>query len=230
VTPPPSPNHHQALTHFANHTSLNNCPADTPVVDYLLSTIKQFLDFDGPKEHLTISGVTHAIHDEIRSRLENQEGNLRVRYEYDYFEEKMVVFSPPCAVHETGSMILYNDISTAVEYTLQSSGKIGLRPCAGTSYTLMDENGNNMMMKSADQSFKLRGLRKKEYNRYPCFVIEVGYSETFADLKRDASHWLWGSHGQVLSVLIVKFAKPTLADEFGDIQKWRAFMELYIRK
>jgi hypothetical protein len=86
-------------------------------------------------------------------------------------------------------------------------------------------------MKSPDQSFKIFDLRtKKHFNRYPSFVVEVGYSKTWAELKRDAADWLRGSHGQVLAVLIMKLTKPALDSEYGDVEKWKGFIELYTRR
>jgi hypothetical protein len=64
--------------------------------------------------------------------------------------------------------------------------------------------------------------------RCPQMVIEVGYSQTIASLRRDAENWLAGSSGECRSVVVVKFHKPKSID-FGNWEKWTGWMEIWVR-
>jgi hypothetical protein len=71
------------------------------------------------------------------------------------------------------------------------------------------------------------------YGIYPNMIIEVGYSETWNDLEKDASEWLWGSEGEVRCVLLVNLMPPAGvspdSDDFRDETKWEGYLEIRIR-
>jgi hypothetical protein len=58
-------------------------------------------------------------------------------------------------------------------------------------------------------------------------VVEVGYSESEADLHRDATDWLLETSGVVKSVLLIKFCKPQLRD-LGNWEKWIGWIEVWV--
>jgi hypothetical protein len=64
---------------------------------------------------------------------------------------------------------------------------------------------------------------------YPQVVVEVGYSETYKQLVKDAEDWLLASNGQVLTVLVFKWKVPWKPEQFTDLLKWGLFLEIYER-
>jgi hypothetical protein len=69
--------------------------------------------------------------------------------------------------------------------------------------------------------------RKGTITRWPQFVVEVGYSQTAKQLRRDARTRLLGSSNQVQSVLIVKFEKPNV--DASNPENWTCWMEIWVR-
>jgi len=62
---------------------------------------------------------------------------------------------------------------------------------------------------------------------FPQMVLEVGYSQSYESLIRNARRWLLGSP-QVRSVMLVKFAKPDERD-MPRVNQWRAWIEIWLR-
>jgi hypothetical protein len=64
---------------------------------------------------------------------------------------------------------------------------------------------------------------------FPSVVVEVGMSESYVELKRDAWEWLWGSDGLVKLVIVIKLSKPTSQRHDNPPQHtdWSAFLELW---
>lgn len=65
----------------------------------------------------------------------------------------------------------------------------------------------------------------------PGVLFEVGLSETYLDLQRDAWDWLWGSDKLVQLVILLKFRKPPPDDddEFNPTKWLPAFLEVWER-
>jgi hypothetical protein len=63
---------------------------------------------------------------------------------------------------------------------------------------------------------------------WPAMVLEVGYSETTAQLQRDARNWLLGTLGSVKSVLLIKLKRPHPAD-FNNWREWIGWIEVWVR-
>ena len=61
--------------------------------------------------------------------------------------------------------------------------------------------------------------------------MEVGVSESYAELKRDAWDWLWGSDDLVKLVILLKLTKPSSQsqDDTPPHTGWSAFLELWER-
>jgi hypothetical protein len=66
---------------------------------------------------------------------------------------------------------------------------------------------------------------------FPSVVVEVGVSESYMDLKRDAWAWLWGSDDFVKLIILIKITKLSSQSQIGSPQhtSWSAFLELWER-
>jgi hypothetical protein len=62
-------------------------------------------------------------------------------------------------------------------------------------------------------------------------VVEVGVSESYKELKRDAWDWLWGSGELVKLVILIKLTKSSSQPHIDSSQStsWAAFLELWER-
>jgi hypothetical protein len=74
----------------------------------------------------------------------------------------------------------------------------------------------------------LKVNRVGDANVYPRLVVEVGYSESEAELKDDAWDWLCRSSGEVQSVMLVKFRAPDPA-KMQSPRNWRAWIDIWAR-
>jgi hypothetical protein len=70
-------------------------------------------------------------------------------------------------------------------------------------------------------------VRRGTRTRWPQMVLEVGYSESTDQLRRDAMHWLLGTRGVVRSVMIIKLDGPR-GINFDKWQKWSGWIEIWV--
>lgn len=80
--------------------------------------------------------------------------------------------------------------------------------------------------KTPDAGIKI--FRAGEADLYPRMVVEVGYSESEAELKNDAWDWLRRSANCVQTVVIVKFCPPR-GVETQSPANWQAWLEIWAR-
>jgi hypothetical protein len=83
---------------------------------------------------------------------------------------------------------------------------------------------NTEASKQLDGGFSVGGI-------FPSVVVEFGVSESYAELKRDAWDWLWGSDDLVKLVILLKLTKPSSRSQDDPPQHtgWSAFLELWER-
>lgn len=80
--------------------------------------------------------------------------------------------------------------------------------------------------KTPDAGIKI--FRVGEADLYPRMVVEVGYSESEAELKNDAWDWLRRSSNCVQTVIVVKFSTRR-GVEMQSPDNWEAWFELWAR-
>ena len=144
-------------------------------------------------------------------RLEEYPG--RLRYDYDYGNQKIISFPDPSTVHESTARFCRQLMASTMNpsLTLGSCGSIGVT----------DHDADlKSHAKGADEAYYVRSGDLDTIPLFPAFVIELGYSETVEDLLDDATRWLCQSKGHILAALVVNFNKPVHAPEnFHDITK-----------
>jgi hypothetical protein len=104
-----------------------------------------------------------------------------------------------------------------------------VRPSGNTTKTLTHVDWRQSFNKEADEGLFIWSTEAGNYGYCPTMVVEVGYSETQNELENDAWKWLWGSEGEVKSVVLIKLIKPSSPSDFGDATKWRGYLEIHIR-
>jgi hypothetical protein len=62
-------------------------------------------------------------------------------------------------------------------------GDIRFRDFGSALVCLQGEDGKKIRDKSTDHAFIIRDRSERPDNHYPCFVIEIGYSENQGDQK-----------------------------------------------
>lgn len=87
-----------------------------------------------------------------------------------------------------------------------------------------------MKVKVPDLSLEVTidGVKESE-SPYPTIVVEVGYSQSYENLLGDIEAWLLGSLGHIKCGILVKLEKPASDGNFGDIARWKGFVEVWHR-
>jgi hypothetical protein len=164
----------------------------------------------------------------LRDQLERYPG--RLRYNYDFLNEKVISYPNPSPAHESTCKFFRQNWSQSISNALtEINDSISWEHHASQS-TYLVKAGQRSHEKGADDAFYVMIGRRRTPPLHPAFVIKVGYEETVADLVMDAKDWLLGSDGDVLAVLIVKFIKPKERNDFPIISQWQAFMQLYVER
>ncbi|KAJ7754532.1 hypothetical protein B0H16DRAFT_747146 [Mycena metata] len=122
----------------------------------------------------------------------------RVRLGHDAQTQELILKYMPSLVHETATQVLTNLIS--MEYYTQQQHNIlqHCTPCGATRYKL-----NSKRVKEPNQSFSSNA---RQIDALPMFVIEVGVSESYTQLKRDADWWLETGDVHIVILVIVQSA------------------------
>jgi hypothetical protein len=210
------------FTHFQNHPSLDcfyiiRQPSD------LVEGIKSFLT-SRLSTPLVVFNVTNDLYQKTLYELPTIQG--RLRYEYNWINEKMIVYPHPTPVHESISSFM-DEIRNRLNSDLRSHN-VRLMDTGSSLITLKDENLVSTRDKIADRTYTIRcdGLPPAVY---PCLVVETRYPELNPDPMGDATHWLWESLGEVLAVIMVKFTKPWRPVDFSNVEKWKGWIQVYTR-
>jgi len=199
----------------------------TKGVDELYSEVINHRSGRGPRERLVLR-VPLDKFKELRKRLEEYPG--RLRYNYDYMNEKIISFPNPSAVHESTTKFFREIMASKMSSNLAQINSGLVWAHWGSQTTRLTSNGKKTHDKGADEAYYVRSGELDVIPLFPAFVIEVGHSETIEELLEDAAHWLCQSQGHVLAVLVVKFNKPTCEENFHDITKWQAWMQIYVQR
>ena len=133
----------------------------------------------------------------IERARENGKINRGVRLTH-YVDWDILILKVPTAKHEASH-------GTFSDQLFGEAMLMGLRwelfRLNGTTYT------TPRMSKEGDSSFKPRSIRPLEAD-WPTIVIESGWSESLARLRRDAHFWLEDSGGDVKIVLLISIVRP----------------------
>lgn len=150
-----------------------------------------------------------------------------IRYEWDEPSQTITVLPLPSHGHES--------VSRFIDKTLPKFDAFVSEHMAGGSELVKSGmNGYELLFpdgRGAEKGFDV-GL---EYAHppppYPAIVFEVGASESYPELKRDAWDWLWGTCLHVQLVILVKLTKPSEGSEGEfEVANWGpAYAEIWER-
>jgi Uma2 family endonuclease len=214
----------------ANHTTPVTAatlsePYSSTSTDALLKKIIDHLN-SGTSDGLPLD-MPEPVFEEIQRRLQNFPG--RLRFNYDYINQKMIIYGNPSPIHES-AQTFFSRVNNAMNDNLQSIDSRLRLDQWGSQGTILQKEGRKSHNKAADVSFVTRIDGKDDADRYPHFVVEIGYSEKEEQLLRDAKGWLCESLGIVLAVLIIKFERPKDQTHFRDISKWNGWIQVYVQR
>lgn len=226
LTPPSSPPHENpSIAHFENHPLLAPDHAVRDLPD-LISGIRSFLQFSSLNPLVTNRLIVSNLDDHLyQSAIDKLLSTIKhLRYEYDWFDKKFTIMPPPSAVHESPQTFLSTIHATISHSLRQLVPNLWLLDGGSKMYLLKNELGRTRD-KCPDRAFQLLCRRLGPID-FPCFVVEVAYSETYSDAVQDACHWLGETLGHVRAVVLIKFSKP-LPRYFSDIKKWKGVIEVW---
>lgn len=145
-------------------------------------------------QFLSFKNVSPETFEYIKEHRSNLKTHFRLAY---YPDIECLIVKVLSEQHEVLYGILFAQLSH--EY-----GSMGLSFftdfCPLQSKTFIGLSGSR---KQADASSINKSLRPRP-DDWPFFVIEVGYSESYARLKMDAHWWMYHSRGDVQIVLLIK--------------------------
>lgn len=181
----------------------------------------------------TIENVSEENFDIIAQKLEGE--NLPFRFYYDANLSSIVVCGQESPVHESihpffNSVFIPEATNRLGEFTPcevrpRGAGKVNLfnKTSDGTASTWMKG-------KHPDHTLEVIINGGPDQRGFPTIVVEVGYSETYGQLKKDVDAWLLGSLGYVRCAILIKLQKPERDVDFGESKKWNGFIEVWHRE
>lgn len=137
----------------------------------------------------------------------------------------------PTHIHNSFIHFYASHLFPAIQSWLQNLLSDGFHTYIVLNSTTKLQVDSKVIGKEPDAGLQLWGpVDNLKERLYPSLVIECGYRETWAKLKRDASAWLWGSKRQVQCVILAKFHKPANKKHFSDETKWVGYLEIHRRE
>ncbi|KZP20152.1 hypothetical protein FIBSPDRAFT_543563 [Athelia psychrophila] len=150
-----------------------------------------------------------------------------IRYHWDEPSQTITVLPLPSPGHASVSHFIDNIFPELVAFiSKHTSGESKLVKAGISAHELVFPDG-----KAGEKGFDIGLELDNPPAAYPPIVFEVGASESYLDLKRDAWDWLWGSCHQVQVVILVKLHKPAKGSEGElEISNWGpAYVEVWER-
>lgn len=199
-------------------------PSEEDIVDIIE---KQSLADDHSRK--CIPNIDEALYDRVQTRIGFR--NRALRYYYDVESRSIIIDTVASKIHESVQNYLTYDLRIALQTWLSRVIPGAELEIDGQVVAeLYNEVGLQVKGKVPDQAYRVYTDSESEPRRYPNVVVEVGYSESRVYLIDDARRWLLYTHEDpVLSVIIIWFNEPKSKDDFGDISKWSASLEVYER-
>lgn len=135
----------------------------------------------------------------------------------------VVVRSHPTWIHESTTPWITKNVVKAIEEALPGSS-----PGGGGAVRQKLIVAGNIIYKEPDNAIVFRRNHKgKPIPPFPSCVVEIGWTESYHDLVRDASLWLTGSGGKVLSVILINIASSKPQSIL--MENWSAVVEVWVR-
>ncbi|KAF8157279.1 hypothetical protein B0H34DRAFT_493870 [Crassisporium funariophilum] len=153
--------------------------------------------------------LSQTAYDALQDHLEG------LRYEFDAVLGKLTVFGGPGPVHEAiidPFRAAFDALSNALPAPFE------LYNASATLCRLIP----HLLFRMDSVS-----LRAGEFD--PMFVVEVGVSQTTAQLRKTMMKWLYRSEGYVRFVVVIDVEKPRNKDLVADPAKWSGVIEIWAR-
>jgi hypothetical protein len=159
-----------------------------------LAGSKRLVEGTQTPQYLAFTSVSQESLDEIDRIREERRGWLsRMTILYDGREEILIVKLMVGVMHEAAA----HEFATMFDLKL---GLLGVRESLkAIGFARFGCRGGRS--KEADISYKPRSRRSPD--EWPSFVIEVGVSESRAELRRDAAFWITNSDGRTRIVIVL---------------------------
>lgn len=153
----------------------------------------------------------------------------RIHPRYHYTDDgKLIVFQPPGRAHESfqsyfnrywyfPAIPAVKDAPSALCFDIQSLGS--------EARSLKLPGNDKRAWRSPDCGFKIL-YRDGKNTTASLLMVEVGVSELYSELVKDAKDWLQGSK-KIHAVLLVKLVVPRGADSTSDVRLWKGFCQLW---
>lgn len=154
----------------------------------------------------------------------------RFRCHLDIPRNKIIVRGPATHVHEAPNVFFHN-LQPLLQEWMGELGYTGNLKFLGAPACNIWRNGKQIGHgKAADICFGIAPADKnKKESLYPEIIIEVGYTETWAELLEDARTWILDTGGCVQCVILVKYTKPANDKDFNKVEKWQGQIAVYHR-
>ena len=208
--------------------ALSSLPVDQ---QHISKIIRSICDHSG--DQITINNISEKDFSEIAEIVGLKEGGLPIRYFYDAEISSIIVRSNASPIHES-TIPFFQEVTTVSQSHLQGI----LSSCrviqgGACKFELYHDNVDStpwMKAKVPDLSLEVTidGVKESE-SPYPTIVAEVGHSQSYENLLGDIEAWLLGSLGHIKCGILVKLEKPASDGNFGDIARWKGFVEVWHR-
>jgi hypothetical protein len=132
----------------------------------------------------------------------------------------------PSPAHD-GWFHILDVIQRAVLRTLTQGG-FGCRIVVALTGDMRLYDRDNRLLPNCKEAdgcliIKIPGVR---ISRLPSMILEIGYSESYLELQRDARAWMTDYGREVLAVVLIKVSRPRHRHDFNP-NNWKAFAEVW---
>ena len=171
--------------------------------------------------------MDEALYDRVKTRTDAI--SERLRYYYDLTSCTIIIDTLPSDIHESVQGYLTGPLRYSLrQWLTKYIPDADVKVSGSVDRDLVTADGT-LKGKTPDQGFYIR-IADLDLRMFPNVVFEIGYSESHPNLRDDARRWLTETQGEpVLCVILFIFRKPSSASGFSELNKWKAFLEVYER-
>jgi len=154
--------------------------------------------------YILISGISGDLLDGIDTAFARRGIRAKTRFTFEPALHCLIIKLTIGVPHEVACESFMEAITDRIKLLPGHTWKMYKLVGSATYYS----PSTNSRAKEADKALK---PRTRGPNGFPSLVIEVGYSESLAELRCDASWWLIGSGGATLMVIIIEISRTPLS-------------------